>query len=121
MSGPDFNLGPREQLKRRLLGKVALACAAGLIIAVLAAGAPRWARLAVFVPLWLAALGFKQSKERVCIALAARGACNFDQKEALIPDAARAARIRAKAKSIHRGALATASLGTLAFFACPPY
>ncbi|HWQ56157.1 MAG TPA: hypothetical protein VN442_20895 [Bryobacteraceae bacterium] len=121
MQAEEFNLGRREQLKRRVLGKVALACVAGLIIALVAAGAPRWARLGLFVPLWMAALGFTQAKEKVCIALAARGTCNLDGTEAPIRDAGRVARLRQKAKAIHRRALLIAALGTLAFIACPPY
>lgn len=121
MQPADFNLGPREQLKRRVMGKVALACVAGLIIALIGAGAPRWARLGLFIPLWMAALGFAQAKEKVCIALAARGTCNLDGREAPVGDAGRVARLRKKANAIHRRALLIAALGTLAFMACPPY
>ena len=53
------NIGPRERRSRLLFGAGALAVAVVLGIALVATGAPR--RLALFLPLWPAALGFFQA------------------------------------------------------------
>ena len=58
------NIGPRERRKRRLLGIVSLTVAVGVACVLGACGAPRWSRLAVFFPLWMAGLGFLQAREK---------------------------------------------------------
>jgi hypothetical protein len=58
----EINIGPRERLKRRMMGKVSLACAVVLAIALFAIDAPRVARLVVFLPLWFAGLGLFQAR-----------------------------------------------------------
>jgi hypothetical protein len=58
------NIGDREIRKRQILGLVS-AVAAGLLGFVLIGyDAPRWARLGVFVPAWLAGLGVFQAREK---------------------------------------------------------
>lgn len=58
------NIGPRERRKRRLLGIVSLTIAVGVAFVLVAFGAPRWSRLAVFFPLWMAGLGLLQAREK---------------------------------------------------------
>ena len=53
------NIGPRERRKRLKLGAVALAAA--VILAVIL---PRTWRVVLFFPLWLAALGFFQARDK---------------------------------------------------------
>ena len=106
------NIGPREQTKRRLLGIVALVCGVGLAFLMVVLEAPRWSRALVFIPVWLAGLGMFQARERTCVALAARGTCNFDAGEEAIADAALAARLREKAKRINRRSVVVAALIT---------
>ena len=55
------NIGPRERRSRLLFGGGALAVAVVLGIALVVTGAPRPWRLALFLPLWPAALGFFQA------------------------------------------------------------
>lgn len=58
------NIGAREIRKRRTLGIVS-AVAAGLLGFVLIGyEAPRWTRLLLFLPLWLAGLGVFQAREK---------------------------------------------------------
>ena len=58
------NIGPRERRKRRLLGIVSLTVAVGAAFVLVSFGAPRWSRLVVFFPLWMAGLGLLQAREK---------------------------------------------------------
>ncbi len=116
---PLVNIGPREQRKRRLLGIVALTVGVGIAFVLVVYGAPRWSRLVVFFPMWMAGLGLLQARDKICIALAARGTCNMDSGEAGLEDEALIGQLRAVASSINRRALYTAALATLAALAFP--
>ena len=59
-----MNLGPKETRKRLVMGVVMLAAGVGIAFALIFAGTPRWWRLVVFFPFWMAALGFFQAKEK---------------------------------------------------------
>jgi hypothetical protein len=107
------NIGPRERGKRRVLGVVSLT------VGVAVAFAPRFARLVVFFPVWLAGLGLLQSREQTCIALAARGARNMDAGEERIEDDELNARLRDKSRRINRRALITAAVITAVTLAFP--
>ena len=60
----EANIGPRERRKRRLLGIVSLTVAVAVAFVLVALGAPRWSRLVVFFPLWMAGLGLLQAREK---------------------------------------------------------
>jgi hypothetical protein len=113
------NIGSRERTKRRLLGVVTLTVGVGVAFVLVTTGAPRLSRLVVFFPLWLAGLGLLQSKEKVCIALAARGTRNMDAGEEKIDDEGLNALLRDKARRINRRALVTAALITAVTLAFP--
>jgi hypothetical protein len=59
-----INLGPREVRKRRLMGYVALVAGVGLAFLSVVMGAPRWSRVIVFFPIWIAGLGLFQAREK---------------------------------------------------------
>ncbi len=59
-----INIGPRERIKRRVLGIVSLMVGAGLAFALVAYHAPVFVRLLVFFPLWMAGLGLFQAREK---------------------------------------------------------
>jgi hypothetical protein len=107
------NIGPRERRKRRLLGIVSLTVAVGVAFLLVAFGAPRWSRLVVFFPVWMAGLGLLQAREKICIALAARGACNMDAGVESVKDESLASRLREKAAAIHKRALMVAAAITV--------
>src|SRR5215212_5911310 len=107
------NIGPRERRKRRLMGMVALWAGVGAAFLMVAYDAPRLFRLVIFFPIWMAGLGLLQSRERTCIALAARGVCNMDEGEEKINDEGRVEELRDKAHWINRRALLTAAAITL--------
>lgn len=115
------NIGPRERRKRRLLGIVSLTVAVAVAFLLVSFGAPRWSRLVVFFPLWMAGLGLLQAREKTCIALAARGVCNMDAGEETINDEALAARLRAKASAVHRRALLVAAAITVVVLVFPDF
>ncbi|HEX8844419.1 MAG TPA: hypothetical protein VF791_07235 [Pyrinomonadaceae bacterium] len=119
MKSSAINIGPGEVRKRRLMGMVGLAAAVGLAFVAVFFGTPRWARVFVFIPAWVAGLGLFQAKEKTCIALAARGACNMDAGEESIEDENRIAQLRVKARQINRRALITAALITALTVAFP--
>lgn len=56
------NIGPRGRRRRCLSGLLLLALTAGIGLALVAAGLPRWWRLALVMPFWLAALGVFQAR-----------------------------------------------------------
>ena len=64
MTTEAANIGPRERRKRRLFGIVSLTVAVGVAFVLVVYGAPRWARLVVFFPLWMAGLGLLQAREK---------------------------------------------------------
>ncbi|OLE53318.1 MAG: hypothetical protein AUG51_13660 [Acidobacteria bacterium 13_1_20CM_3_53_8] len=65
MNSPHaINIGPREQRKRRIMGFAALAAGVLLAFALIALYAPRWSRIILFFPIWIAALGLFQAREK---------------------------------------------------------
>src|SRR5919206_577392 len=100
MASSAVNIGPGEARKRRVMGVAALAAGALLAFGLVVAGAPWWSRALVFFPVWLAALGLLQARERTCVALAARGVCNMDEGEQPLEDERAARELRDKARRI---------------------
>ena len=113
------NIGPHEARKRRLMGVVALTAGVGLAFLSVLFQAPRLLRLIVFFPIWIAGLGLFQARDRVCIALAARGVCNMDTGEETLEDQHLVAQLRDRARAINRRALITAALITALALAFP--
>ncbi len=64
LTSAAFNIGPREQRKRRLLGIVALTIGVAAAFVLVVYDAPRWTRLVVFLPVWIAGLGLLQAREK---------------------------------------------------------
>ncbi len=91
----------------------------GAAFVLVAWGAPRALRLVVFPPVWIAGLGLLQSREKTCIALAARGARNMDAGEERVGDDSLNRQLRAQARAINRRALLTAAAITLVTLAFP--
>lgn len=107
-----FNLGSREVRKRRLMGIISLIAGVGLAFLSVVMGAPRWSRLIIFFPIWMAGLGLFQAREKTCIALAARGTCNMDAGEESINDENLISQLRSKARQINRRAIIAAIVVT---------
>lgn len=58
------NLGPRESRKRLRFCLIMLGSGAGLVVVLSALHADRFWRLLLFLPFWLAALGWFQAREK---------------------------------------------------------
>jgi hypothetical protein len=113
MVSEAINIGPVERRKRRLLGVVALTVGVGVAFVLVIMQAPRWSRLVIFFPIWIAGLGLMQAREKVCIALAASAKCNMDAGEERLDDADLIEQLRNKARRINQRALITAGVITL--------
>jgi hypothetical protein len=114
-----INIGPRERRKRRLMGVVALTVGVGLAFVLVIFQAPRWSRAVIFFPIWIAGLGLLQSRERVCLALAASAKCNMDTGEESLTDDLLIEQLKTKARGINRRALITAGVITVLALAFP--
>ncbi len=66
MSAPACvaNIGPRQSRQRLVFGVVAGAAAAVILGGLLGTDAPRTVRLLAAIPVWAAALGFLQHREK---------------------------------------------------------
>jgi hypothetical protein len=58
------NIGRRERRKRMAFGLVLFVVSAGIATVLVASDIPRLWRLALFLPLWAAAAGFFQAREK---------------------------------------------------------
>lgn len=58
------NIGPRENHKRLVIGLALFAASFGIGLILIALGVNRWWRVGLALPLWMAALGLFQSKEK---------------------------------------------------------
>jgi hypothetical protein len=82
-------------------------------------GASRWWRIAL-LPLFMgAAIGFFQWRDKTCVALAARGTYNLNDREEKMEDQAVLAQVRQQARRVQFKALLTAIPLTLIVLALP--
>ncbi|GAA0514625.1 hypothetical protein SAMN04488066_103108 [Halorubrum aquaticum] len=110
------NIGPTQRRRRLLLGGVSILAAAALVAAVLAVGWPHWTLVLTTFPLYGAAMGCFQYRERFCVGFAGVGVFDvgegterIDDPEALAADRKRAVRLNVKS-------LAVGALGALAIY-----
>ena len=101
------NIGPTQQRRRLILGVGSLLAAAAYVAAVVALAWPRWSLIASVVPLYGAAMGALQYRERFCIGFAGMGvfdvgdgANEIQNEEALAADRKKAVRLNAKAMAL---------------------
>lgn len=73
------NIGPTEIAARRRFGHAAVVVTVGLLIALVASGAPTWWRVALFLPAASAAAGYLQAALHFCADYGWRGVFNIDQ------------------------------------------
>ncbi len=71
------NIGQKEIRRRKLVAIIGLFFSAASLIAMISVSAPRGARLGIFVPLMIAAVGYVQSRSKFCLAYGFAGTFNF--------------------------------------------
>jgi hypothetical protein len=71
------NIGPAEIARRRRAGHAGLAVTAVLFAALIALGAPYWARLLLIVPAAVSASGYLQAWLHFCAGFGSQGVVNF--------------------------------------------
>jgi len=107
------NIGPAEIARRRRAGHLGLVASLGLLVVLVAVGAPPPARLAVALPAASAAAGYLQARLRFCAAFGWRGIVNFGPPGRAQPVADRAAAARDRRRAIEI-ALAALAIGLAA-------
>ncbi|OTE99042.1 hypothetical protein [Halorubrum sp. SD683] len=111
------NIGPTQQRRRLLLGVGSLALAAAFVAAAVSFAWPRWSLILSVFPLYGAAMGALQYRERFCIGFAGigvfdvgGGTSEIENEEALAADRRKAVKLNAKA-------MALGAAGTVVVFA----
>jgi hypothetical protein len=109
------NIGPAQQRRRLLLGIASLLLAVVLVAAVVALDLPRWTLLTATFPLYGAAMGYFQYRERFCVGFAGIGVFDVgDGTNQVLDEAALAAdrkrAVRLNAKSLAAGVLGAAAV-----------
>jgi hypothetical protein len=113
------NISSRERRKRLISGVVTLVITLTILWILMSIGASRWWRIAL-LPLFMgAAIGFFQWRDKTCVALAARGTYNLNDREEKMEDQAVLAQVRQQARRVQFKALLTAIPLTLIVLALP--
>jgi hypothetical protein len=110
------NIGPTQQRRRLLLGVGSLVAAGAYVAAVVALAWPRWALIASVVPLYGAAMGVLQYRERFCIGFAGMGVFDVGDGTSEIRNEAALAADRKKAVRLNAKAVGIGVVGTLVAF-----
>jgi hypothetical protein len=118
-AAPVENIGPRQARLRRVVGVVALVLSGAAYAWLVGSGAPRAARLALFVPLFLGVAGVLQAGRGVCMANAMSGTCDLDEGRATVTDPGQAAALRRAARSIAAKSAAVAAALTAVAYLVP--
>ena len=109
----ETNIGPKQVRIRQVMGTILFVLAIGLVFYMGSSGASRLWRLAAFVPFSAAILCFFETKNKICVGLAACNLKNMDKGQQKIEDRSVAAQLKSYSlklvlKSLLWGALATA-------------
>lgn len=101
------NIGPAQQRRRLLLGVGSLLLAVVAVGAIVATELPRWTLFLSLFPLYGAAMGYFQYRERFCVGFAGIGVFDVgdgtnqvQDAEALAADRRRAVRLNAKSLAV---------------------
>ncbi|MFC7324843.1 hypothetical protein ACFQMF_09655 [Halorubrum rutilum] len=110
------NIGPAQQRRRLLLGIASLLLAVGLVAAVVAVGWPRRALLLSVFPLYGAAMGYFQYRERFCIGFAGIGVFDVGDGTNRVLDEAALAADRKRAVRLNAKSVAVGAVGTIVIY-----
>lgn len=126
MSTADYipgacNIGKGEIRRRQVVALIGLALSISTLITLITTDAPRGARLAIFIPLAVASIGWVQSRRKFCLAYGFMGTFNFGKLGQLsrVADTASRAADRKTALSILVQAGSYALIATAVIYALP--
>ncbi|ELZ50451.1 hypothetical protein C464_02585 [Halorubrum coriense DSM 10284] len=110
------NIGPTQQRRRLFLGVGSLALAAVFVAAVVSFAWPQWSLILTVFPLYGAAMGGLQYRERFCIGFAGMGVFDVGGGTSEIQNEAALAADRKKAVKLNLKAVALGAAGTVAVY-----
>jgi len=115
------NIGKGEIRRRQVVALIGLALSISTLVTLISTDAPRGARLAIFIPLAVASIGWVQSRRKFCLAYGFMGTFNFGKLGQLsrVADAASRAADRKTALSILFQAGSYALIATAIVYALP--
>ena len=115
------NIGPGEIRRRQVVAIVGLIFSVISLVTLLTAGAPRSARLGIFVPLLVASVGYVQSRSKFCLAYGFAGTFNMGKMGDLsrVSDSVSRAVDRRTASKILFKSAALAAVITLVIISLP--
>ncbi|MGQ3328888.1 MULTISPECIES: hypothetical protein [Halorubrum] len=105
------NIGPAQQRRRLLLGVGSLLLAVVTVAAIVAVEWPRWTLILSLFPLYGAAMGYFQYRERFCVGFAGIGVFDVDGETRQVRDEAALAADRRRAVRLNLKSLAVGALG----------
>jgi hypothetical protein len=115
------NIGKGEIRRRQVVALIGLALSISTLVTLISTDAPRGARLAIFIPLAVASIGWVQSRRKFCLAYGFMGTFNFGKLGQLsrVADTASRAADRKTALNILFQAGSYALIATAIVFALP--
>lgn len=113
------NISPAQRQRRLRFGIVSLVVGLAVLGVLIAFGASRWWRLALFLPMAGAATGYFQWHDKTCVALAAKNTRFTGDHEEEIEDQSELAQIRRQANRVQLKSMATGLALALMTLALP--
>lgn len=110
------NIGPAQQRRRLLLGVGSLSLAVVTVSVVLALSWPRWTLILSLFPLYGAAMGYFQYRERFCVGFAGIGVFDVGEGTAQVQDREALEADRRRAVRMNTKSLAAGAVGSLAIY-----
>ncbi len=110
------NINRAEIARRRSVGYIGLVLFVVLLVALLALPLSRWFRIALFIPAFIAAIGFLQAKNKFCVGYGAAGmqhASDGDPAALTVDDTAALTKDKQKTRRINTQAAVYAVLATV--------
>ena len=108
------NIGENEIRRRKFVAWIGLVLTLVTLFIMIKAGSPRLARFGIFIPLFVAAVGYVQSRSKFCLAYGFAGTFNFGKLGELskVSDLASKSADRATALSILSKSFILAAIAT---------
>ena len=110
------NIGPAQQRRRLLLGIASLLLAVGTVAAIFVMEWPRWTLILSLFPLYGAAMGYFQYRERFCVGFAGIGVFDVDGETQQVQDEAALEADRRRAVRLNTKSLAVGAVGSLVIY-----